>query len=199
MLNRALRGGLAATLIAGTAVLGATGVASAQPAKDDRCPANENSASGRGYNPPGQGAGVSNPNARRNEPQTARSGCARFKGPVQGTVNSTPLDLGTVQASPGGEAVFSFRIPSNFETGPHNVTMTGQAFDGSGQSSVVLPFTVVADAAAGATRGRSGALPRTGADSLVELTAAGVVLVGAGAGMVVVARRRRGDSPAGVA
>lgn len=61
---------------------------------------------------------------------------------------------------------------------------------------VSVPFTVVAGAAASPGRGQ---LPRTGAESITELTAAGVALVIAGAGVVFVARRRRSDLPAGMA
>lgn len=61
---------------------------------------------------------------------------------------------------------------------------------------VSVPFTVVSGAAASPGRGQ---LPRTGADNVPELTAAGVALVLAGAGVVFAARRRRADMPAGVA
>ena len=83
-------------------------------------------------------------------------------------------------------------VPSNARPGRARVLFTSLV----NGDEVTVPFTVVSGAAASPGRGQ---LPRTGADHVAELTAAGIGLVVFGAGLVAVARRRREQAPAGLA
>jgi LPXTG-motif cell wall-anchored protein len=64
-----------------------------------------------------------------------------------------------------------------------------------------VPFTVSGGSTT-ATNSNSSTLPRTGADHIPELTAAGLGLVAVGGVVVIAARRRRNEDaapPAGLA
>ncbi len=121
-------------------------------------------------------------------------------------------------ADGNGEASIEFTVPQSAQPGPaaaaFSCTLNGDI------NTVVVPFTVVqassttpaggtsggsrTDGSAGASTGGStgssaGQLPRTGSDDVVAISLAGTALVALGAGMVVVARRRRETTPAGLA
>lgn len=109
---------------------------------------------------------------------------ADSRGPVE--FRSTPVQLGRFHARADGSMIFSFRIPSAATAGQHTIVASGVR-DGAAVE-LAVPVTVVT-AAATAPLG----LPRTGADAVVPMAASGVALVLAGAGVVVVARRRRAE------
>lgn len=125
-------------------------------------------------------------------------------------------------ADGNGEASIEFTVPQSAEPGPaaaaFSCPLNGDI------NTVVVPFTVVASAsptpaggtsggsrtdgsagrsadgtAGGSAGGSGGQLPRTGADDVVAISLAGTALVALGAGLVVVARRRRESTPAGLA
>lgn len=157
--------------------------------------------------PPSQGAGVSDSNPQRGQQMSATSGCREF-APGQSVafgVESAFQQLGSVIATVGGEASASFTVPTNLANGPHHVVFRGIGLNGAA-NEVRIPFTVSGGPATGAAAPGGGtvnvggvALPRTGSDEVVPLTALGVGLVVAGAGLVVVARRRRRDAASAVA
>ena len=206
MTARTLASGIAALSLVGASVLGFTGVASAQ--QQSRCAANSNA--GNVYPPGGQGAGqgqgqgpgISDDTPGRGQQVTATSGCRAF-APGQRVnfgVESTYQQLGTVTATQFGEAVATFTVPCNLENGRHSVVFTGPSAAGA-ETTVRVPFTVVDGVVVCGARGapvRSG-LPLTGSQELVGLGVAGGALVALGAGIVVVARRRREELPAGLA
>ncbi|MGI8536877.1 MAG: hypothetical protein ACR2K2_10345, partial [Mycobacteriales bacterium] len=200
-----LASGIAALSLVGASVLGFTGVASAQ--QQSRCAANSNA--GNVYPPgglgagqgQGQGPGISDSTPNRGQQVTATSGCRAF-APGQRVnfgVESTYQQLGTVTATQFGEAIATFAVPNNLENGRHDVVFTGPSPAGP-ETTVRVPFTIVAGAVVvvGAAPVRSG-LPFTGSHELVVLGVAGGALVALGAGIVVVARRRPEELPAGLA
>jgi LPXTG-motif cell wall-anchored protein len=171
-----LTAALAASALAGMALLGLAAPASAQTYDDN------------------ESAGVSDSTVTPGQPLTATSGDGSFTPgeTVEYGVESTYQRLGEVKADSDGAATATFEVPENLSAGRHDVVFTSVA---SGKQ-VRVPFTVVSSAAASPGRGQ---LPRTGSEELVALTVAGLGLVAAGAGMVVVARRRRSELPTGIA
>lgn len=121
------------------------------------------------------------------------TGCC-YSGSVTIDLFSAPVRLGTATA--GADGIFSTEvtIPVNTTPGPHTLTATGAALDGSGVLTQSVELTVLAAGAADdgkvAGKGKTGALPRTGADSL-PLVQIGVALVLLGAGAVLSVRNRR--------
>lgn len=204
MTARTLASGIAALSLVGASVLGFTGVASAQ--QQSRCAANSNA--GNVYPPgglgqgqgQGQGPGISDSTPNRGQQVTATSGCRAF-APGQRVnfgVESTYQQLGTVTSTQFGEAIATFAVPNNLENGRHDVVFTGPSPAGP-TTTVRVPFTIEAGAvviAGGPTR--SG-LPFTGSQELVVLGVAGGALIALGAGIVVVARRRREELRADLA
>jgi LPXTG-motif cell wall-anchored protein len=192
MLARRLGSGCAAFALAGATALALPGAALAQPydgpGNSDAAPGQQNFAScpadaDRTGDPGRCGRGaemsVSSGNDAFDEGSTGEFG-----------VESTYQRLGSFTANSSGAAVASFTVPSNLSNGRHNVVFKGVK---NGQPTTVrVPFTVSGTAGAAAAT-RSSQLPRTGADSIAELTAAGITLVAVG-GVVVVAARRRRDS-----
>lgn len=105
--------------------------------------------------------------------------------------------LGTAIADANGDVTVTFVVPSDTPPGKASVLFSGES-----GTTVVIPFTVVAagggggggddddDDGSGSTS-RGGSLPRTGANDVVAITAVGASFLVAGAGLVLVARRRR--------
>lgn len=149
--------------------------------------------------PPAREGGVSDENAERGQRMSASSGCARFAPgrSVAFGVESEYQQLGTTTADETGEAEATFTVPSNLSNGRHHVVFTGEGVDGE-TNTVRIPFQVTGTAGAPGQTTNGSALPRTGADQLVPLTVAGLTLVTVGAGIVVLARRRR-ESPSTLA
>lgn len=183
------------TIATSIAALSLVGVAVVAPATIAHAQESSDCVVGNGYAPQGQGQGVSDGTATRGQEISASSGCAQFAPgrEVAFGVESTYQQLGTTTANAGGAANATFTVPQNLSNGRHHVVFTGPAFNGQGTNTVRVPFTVVADAA-----GRA-ALPVTGSDELIALAIGGSALVALGAGMVVVARRRREGMPSGLA
>jgi LPXTG-motif cell wall-anchored protein len=93
-------------------------------------------------------------------------------------MRSTPVELGRFQADAAGVVNIRFTVPRNGSVGSsHTLTFSGSL----GTPDLVLPFTLGAPAKR---------LADTGADVTVPL-ALGTVLVLAGAGVLVVSRRRK--------
>jgi LPXTG-motif cell wall-anchored protein len=111
----------------------------------------------------------------------------------------------TTTADSDGTATIEYTVPPEAEEGDATATFTC-LLDGE-TNTIVVAFTVVAsDSDDGGTNGGqdsddsgTGALPRTGSDNLVALSAGGAALVALGAGMVMVARRRREGVPGSMA
>lgn len=156
--------------------------------------------------PPGQssGPGLSDPQPERGQDVTARSGRGSFDpgSRAHPCVNSVQVDLGFVTVDRAGEARIRFTVPVDLSLGAHNVTFTG--LKNGLPANVSVPFQITsaavmdrdgsaADPGANAGAGL-GDLPRTGAE-IASYIAAGSVLVLAGSGMIVVARRRRQQGP----
>lgn len=108
---------------------------------------------------------------------------------VQFEMNSAPISLGRTTTDALGAFDVELTIPANAPLGRHTITASGTAPDGRAKVESVA-FTVVAAAAANNRSGQT--LPRTGSDtSTVPLVAGSTALIGAGAVLVIVARRRR--------
>jgi LPXTG-motif cell wall-anchored protein len=116
---------------------------------------------------------------------------------LTGTLNSTPVSLGTFVADASGNVSQTITVPAGFAVGAHTVTLTGAVTGVATAVTASVPITVVAaDAAttpttaASTTTVATGTLPVTGSETggLVEL---GLVLVGTGAAVLGVSRRRR--------
>jgi len=113
-----------------------------------------------------------------------------------GTLNSTPVPLGSKIVAASGAVTFDFTVPADF-IGAHSVTVQG--FRNGAAASLVVPFNVVAAAvavpvvAAPAPKATAsgGNLARTGTSSSLPLGQAGITLVATGAGALYLARRRR--------
>lgn len=110
---------------------------------------------------------------------------------VDGTLNSTPIDLPTVKVV-GNTAKFPVTLPADFELKAfHTLNITDAA---TGQ--LLLNGRFYVNSSGQITSAPSG-IPVTGSNSTTPLASAGVVLLAAGAGAVVVARKRRhADAPA---
>lgn len=147
---------------------------------------------------PGQGRGVSDGNPAPGERMSANSGRGSFDpgSRAEYGVESTYIKLGETTVNADGMAVASFELPTSLAVGQHHVVFRGIK-DGA-PATVRVPFTLTAAAAGGAGGGTAnpregvlGALPRTGADAVVPMAATGIALVAVGAGVVLVARKRR--------
>lgn len=169
----------AAAALAATAVFGVAAPASAQ-SYDDNEP-----------------AGVSDSTATPGQTITADSGSGSFEPDEQVEVRVLGSNFDVVceesaTADSTGNVEAECTVPSNAQPGRARVLFTSLV----NGDEVSVPFTVVSGAAASPGRGQ---LPRTGADHVTELTAAGIGLVLFGAGIVAVARRRREQIPTGIA
>lgn len=177
---------LAAASITGVAVLGfQVPAAVAQPSPGFNCP------NPAGNYPPGQcRRAATDDTPQRGQSISVTSGSGSFTPgeSVQVRVLGMVFNL---TADSTGNVTATFTIPSDAKCGRTNVV-----FDGASSSDVSVPINV--DCAAAAAQ-RNRALPTTGADHIAELTLAGVGLVAVGGAVVVAARRRRDETPAGIA
>ncbi len=179
-MKRALRIALAITTLGVAGVLGVGSFSSAAGAQElDLC-----ALLGAPYCPPG-GSGSSS--------SVARGGTLTIRGegftpeePVDVTLFSTPVPLGSFTADSKGVVEVKVTIPASTAPGAHTITMVGRT---SGVE-VVIPVTIVAATAAGGSRG--GGLARTGSD-VGPLAGIGLGLVAAG-GAAAYATRRRGET-----
>jgi adhesin/invasin len=129
---------------------------------------------------------------------------------VTAVMNSEPLQLGSMIADKDGQAVYTWKIPANFEAGSHSVTATGdfsgvvtsEQFSIQPQQPPVTPFTdivtpkvtitatptvkVTAQAVPGYTTH-----PDTGAEGMVPALGGALGALLAGLFLVLAAARRR--------
>lgn len=172
----------AAFTLAGLAVLGTAGAAAAQTAECyPSCPRSISDSTPV----PGQTVTV-----------TTAAGSFAAGEAVEYGVESTYQRLGTTTADATGAAGATFRIPTDLDAGRHDVVFTGTS-----GTVVRVGFRVVSAADDGRDDrdrdgdGVGGALPFTGSGDIVAISSTGAALVVAGVGLVVVARRRRADTP----
>lgn len=102
--------------------------------------------------------------------------------PVDLTLYSSPRALGTATATVDGVVTSTVTVPADLEPGVHRLELVGRVSD----ATVSAPIEVLAAPAAGPI------LPVTGSDPGVELAVA-VGLLGLGAGLVRLGRRRGED------
>jgi len=162
----------AAVLLAGTAVLGASAPALAQ-------------VSGAGAT----AAGTSDDTAVLNQTLTITTGdneCPPAQPAAVVIEGRGFRDTDSTTADSTGTATIQYTVPSEAQPGRASATFACAA------NTVVVPFTVVAAAAASPGRGQ---LPRTGSDNLVPLALGGAAMVAVGGAIVVAARRRREPMP----
>jgi LPXTG-motif cell wall-anchored protein len=108
---------------------------------------------------------------------------------VKFELHSETMSLGQTTTDGNGTFDVDLTIPSNAPLGRHTITASGTAANGQPKVESVS-YTVVPAAAANNRSART--LPRTGSDSsTVPLIAGSTVLIGAGAVLVIAARRRR--------
>lgn len=174
---RKLASAVAAASLAGVAVLGVAAPAAAQE-----------------Y-PPAPAPAISDATVVAGQTVTVVAPPGTFTPDTTVTVTVPGLDIsGTVDAAADGGAAFDFVVPADAQPGNYEVV-----FAADGQT-VTVPFAVVEAAGAPAEQDTQGsALPRTGSDTVIPLTLAGVGLVAVGGGLVLSARRRRSAIPASLA
>lgn len=205
MTSRKLASAAAAACLAGAAVLGMGAPAMAQTGSE--LP---------------QVAGASDSTPAPGQSVTITTGSASFTpgSTVRFTLVGSSVS-GTAVANRFGSASFTFVVP--LDTPPGSAVVRASGTLAGVARTVDFPITVVASSTAAPAQGGSAggqtsgsqtsgsqtsggqsaaagrALPRTGSDQMVPLAITGVVLVGAGAGLVIASRRRREDLPAGIA
>jgi hypothetical protein len=104
-------------------------------------------------------------------------------------VHSTPQVIGTVTVGLDGTATVTGLLPAGLEAGDHQLVAVGTALDGS-RAEFVIPFTLAADGTFQRIADRALAeLAVTGLDA-GDAAALGLLWLVAGAGLVLVARRR---------
>lgn len=163
----------AATLaLASVAVLGTGTAALAQTATDPCYPTCS--------------AGVSDSTVTPGQTVVFNSGAGSFQSGTSVEVRVLG-DTFTRQATANGNVSLTYTVPTDTRPGRYEAVFGDR---------VRVPFTVVSAAAASPGRGQ---LPRTGSEDLVALALGGSALVAAGAGMIVVARRRRELTPGSLA
>lgn len=115
-------------------------------------------------------------------------------------VHSTFVELGWTTADGTGAAAATVTIPADLPPGQHHLVFEGRLH--GTPTEVSIPITVtraaagsVAHSSASRSASASRSLPYTGGE-VAELALVGGVLVAAGAGSVVVGRRRRQGSVA---
>ncbi len=111
------------------------------------------------------------------------------------TLHSTPVTLGTLVADSSGRVSGSFAVPAGTALGDHVVQLDGNSVSGSIQT-LTAAITVVSASATttttspAAVAATTGTLPVTGSDTGTLLTMA-ALLVGVGAGILLLGRRRQ--------
>ena len=161
-----------------TALVGLAGPAQAQDPKYPASPAPRQE---------GAGAGASDTTPAPGQQVTVSSGAGTFTPGSTVTVTVGGEVVGTVTAGADGSAVITITAPTT--PGRFQVVFSGTDDGAAATESIAL--TVQAAAAGGG--GFAGGLPRTGADAVVPMAASGIALVLAGAGAIVVARRRSSE------
>lgn len=111
------------------------------------------------------------------------------------TFTSEPVVLASATADADGIIALQATIPADAAIGPHVLTATGEAPDGSELSLSVNLNVVPADGAAAAGTGgdgdsASGPLARTGQDSM-PLVQVGLILAAVGGVITAIAAKRR--------
>jgi hypothetical protein len=110
------------------------------------------------------------------------------------SLTSEPGVLASATADAAGVIALQVTIPVDTTIGPHVLTATGEAPDGSELTLSVNLNVVPADAAAGGTAtdgdSASGALARTGQDSM-PLVQIGLILAAIGGIITAIAAKRR--------
>jgi LPXTG-motif cell wall-anchored protein len=107
---------------------------------------------------------------------------------ANGTINSDPISLGSKTVNSNGVATFPFTIVCGF-SGRHSLTVDGVSGGAPFSLSVAFDVSGSGTCAGGGTGGT--AIPRTGDDSTLPMTAIAIGLLASGAGAVYIARRRR--------
>lgn len=102
---------------------------------------------------------------------------------------------GSGTAESDGSVDFQFTVPDDAPDGTCTLVLNGTLNGAASQVNIELEIQGDGSGGAGGsdTDTDGGALPRTGSQEILPLTAAGIALVVGGAAMVVVARRRRDD------
>jgi len=95
------------------------------------------------------------------------------------TLHSTPAALGEVTTDADGSATYRLTLPADLEAGNHTVVVS----DADGNPILIYPFTIAARPTIIQT------LSKTGTD-VANLTAAAVLLIMVGLGLVTRFRRR---------
>jgi hypothetical protein len=109
---------------------------------------------------------------------------------VQGTLYSTPVDLGTVTADANGMVVFSGTLATALEPGAHRIVMTGER-SGTVEQAFTLAGPSAPSTSASSAPIKGGDLPGTGSGATSRLALAGVIALALGAAAVIIAIRRR--------
>ena len=178
--TRTLASSAAATAAAGLVVLGGAGVALADPTPGYPGGGYPGGGYPGGYNGGGgPGGGIDSTNPKPGGPVTVTATCTTGSG---ATLSFDGTQIATAPVS-DGQAVLTGNVPAGVTGGSHTVTATcdgGQTYN----------FAVTVG---GSTGSSGGALASTGA-KVVTFAGGGLVLVVAGAGLVVLARRRTGST-----
>jgi len=107
--------------------------------------------------------------------------------PIDLSLHSTPVDLGTTTADSSGDFSTVVNIPAGTSAGTHSIVATGET------SGTVATTTFTVTAATTSTPSSTG-LPITGAD-IAALVGVGAVAVALGGLLVLTSRRRRSRVP----
>ncbi len=101
---------------------------------------------------------------------------------VDVTVHSTPQDLGTVTADSTGTVTYAFLVPTTLEAGAHTLVFTSGSTTGTYAFVVSTTAATTAAADGGTTDGGTtdtagSTLPHTGADVVIYLLVALILMV----------------------
>jgi hypothetical protein len=104
---------------------------------------------------------------------------------VSHTWSSTPVHVGTATADARGRHSHQYTVPSDATPGPHTITATGPAADGS---TLSLSATVTVRGAGGQVG--AGAIPFTGSSNALPAVWIALAALVLGSALVIGARRR---------
>ena len=199
-LSSRMGAGVAVAALSGLAILGVQSPASAAPGD---CPAGQHYAPGSGC--VADDIAVDHPNFYPGGAGHISGAGFRARSSVAFSADS--VSIATLTATAAGTVDHDFTMP-DLSAGPHSLVLSGVRPDGS-PLTLSVPVTVLARSGTGGNGGGNGggtggtsggtsggtttsgsSLPRTGLD-VALVGVAGVALVGAGAGSVVLGRRRR--------